>query len=128
MHVHCNLPRAVNFLCASQLGREVCGSVTSENNVGNQQNTVASKDGKLEQDTIEADPSEMHNMVNGYHASTAHKWLKLKWRKFDHLAGQVGGAKSIFCGLFGHHKAENTFWLDSSSTEKVFYDSMPPLT
>lgn len=45
-----------------------------------------------------------------------YKTLKLKWRKFDHLAGQVGGAKSIFCQLFGQ-EAENTFWLDSSSTE-----------
>ncbi|RHN81504.1 putative aminodeoxychorismate synthase [Medicago truncatula] len=45
-----------------------------------------------------------------------YKSLKLKWRKFDHLAGQVGGAKSIFCQLFGQ-EAENTFWLDSSSTE-----------
>ncbi|XP_058770014.1 aminodeoxychorismate synthase, chloroplastic-like isoform X2 [Vicia villosa] len=45
-----------------------------------------------------------------------YKCLKLKWRKFDHLAGQVGGAKSIFCQLFGQ-EAENTFWLDSSSTD-----------
>lgn len=48
-----------------------------------------------------------------------HKCLKLKWRKFDHLAGQVGGAQNIFCQLFGH-EAENTFWLDSSSTDMVF--------
>lgn len=61
---------------------------------------------------------EMFNMLNAHHASTSYKCLKLKWRKFCHLAGQVGGAKSIFCQLFGH-EAKNTFWLDSSSTEKV---------
>ncbi|KAL1295260.1 hypothetical protein AAHE18_19G199100 [Arachis hypogaea] len=42
---------------------------------------------------------------------------KLKWRKYTHLASQVGGAKGIFCGLFGR-EPKNTFWLDSSSTEK----------
>lgn len=46
------------------------------------------------------------------------KYLKLKWRKYDGLAKQAGGARKIFCGLFGDDKAENTFWLDSSSAEK----------
>ncbi|KAG8651199.1 hypothetical protein MANES_07G101300v8 [Manihot esculenta] len=46
------------------------------------------------------------------------KHLKLKWRKFDRLAAQLGGARNIFCKLFGANKAENTFWLDSSSVEK----------
>ncbi|XP_028782215.1 LOW QUALITY PROTEIN: aminodeoxychorismate synthase, chloroplastic-like, partial [Neltuma alba] len=108
----------VNFLYSSQLAREVHSSVNSENNVLNQQNKASSKDGHLMHDTAEVDPSEMSNMVNRNHASIAYKCLKLKWRKFDHLAGQVGGAKNIFCGLFGHHKAENSFWLDSSSTEE----------
>ncbi|KAF3433924.1 hypothetical protein FNV43_RR25027 [Rhamnella rubrinervis] len=58
------------------------------------------------------------DMLNVPHSSIGAKYLKLKWRKFDHLAGQVGGARNIFIELFGHHKAENTFWLDSSSTEK----------
>lgn len=44
--------------------------------------------------------------------------LKLKWRKFDKLAARVGGARNIFNELFGACKAENTFWLDSSSVEK----------
>ncbi|KAJ6357913.1 hypothetical protein OIU78_005697 [Salix suchowensis] len=44
--------------------------------------------------------------------------LKLKWRKFDKLAALVGGARNIFNKLFGACKAENTFWLDSSSVEK----------
>lgn len=120
MLMPCNLPQAVNFLWASQLGREVRRSVSSESNAMNQQNKVPSKDRQLMHDTAEIDPSEIFNTVNGNNASTAYKWLKLKWRKFDHLAGQVGGAKNIFCGLFGHNKAENTFWLDSSSTEKVY--------
>ncbi|KAK9097503.1 hypothetical protein Sjap_023000 [Stephania japonica] len=45
-------------------------------------------------------------------------FLKLKWKKYDCLADQVGGAKDVFCKLFGEQKAENTFWLDNSSTEK----------
>lgn len=48
------------------------------------------------------------------------KLLKLQWRKFDSLASKVGGAKNIFRQLFGNDKAKNTFWLDSSSVEKVF--------
>ncbi|XP_071717647.1 aminodeoxychorismate synthase, chloroplastic [Rutidosis leptorrhynchoides] len=44
--------------------------------------------------------------------------LKLQWRKLDNFSCQVGGAKNIFLKLFGNEKAENTFWLDSSSTEK----------
>lgn len=65
----------------------------------------------------------MFNMVNFQHPSSGIKFLKLKWRKFDRLASQVGGAKNVFCKLFGDKKAENTFWLDSSSIEKVFYIS-----
>lgn len=59
------------------------------------------------------------DMLNVPHSSIGAKYLKLKWRKFDHWGGHVGGARNIFIELFGHHKAENTFWLDSSSTEKV---------
>jgi para-aminobenzoate synthetase len=54
--------------------------------------------------------------------------LKLKWRKFDKLVARVGGARNIFNELFGVCKAENTFWLDSSSVEKVlllnFYSTL----
>ncbi|CAH1420697.1 unnamed protein product [Lactuca virosa] len=47
------------------------------------------------------------------------KWkLGLEWRKIENLCSQIGGAKNIFLELFGDEKAENTFWLDSSSTEK----------
>ncbi|XP_059635091.1 aminodeoxychorismate synthase, chloroplastic isoform X2 [Cornus florida] len=46
------------------------------------------------------------------------KFLNLKWRKLERLASQVGGARNIFCKLFGDRKPENTFWLDSSSIEK----------
>ncbi|KAF5186478.1 Anthranilate synthase component i [Thalictrum thalictroides] len=46
------------------------------------------------------------------------RFLKLKWKKFDCLARQVGGAHNIFCELYGNQKADNTFWLDSSSVEQ----------
>lgn len=59
----------------------------------------------------------MCNNISLLHPNIA-KFLQLRWRKFDCLVNQVGGAKNIFCELFGHHKAENTFWLDSSSIEK----------
>lgn len=58
------------------------------------------------------------NMIDISHLGGC-KYLKLKWRKYDGLAKQAGGARKIFCGLFGDDKAENTFWLDSSSVEKV---------
>ncbi|XP_056174901.1 aminodeoxychorismate synthase, chloroplastic-like isoform X3 [Syzygium oleosum] len=47
------------------------------------------------------------------------KLLKLTWRRLEGLAARLGGAKNIFCELFSDNKAENTFWLDSSSIEKV---------
>ena len=62
----------------------------------------------------------MLNLLNLSVPSSGFTFLKLKWRKFNHLASEVGGARNIFCKLFGDHKAENTFWLDSSSTEKVY--------
>lgn len=46
------------------------------------------------------------------------KYLKLQWKKIDCLESQVGGSKNIFCKLFGAENAENTFWLDSSSTDQ----------
>ncbi|KAI6676481.1 hypothetical protein NL676_037277 [Syzygium grande] len=46
------------------------------------------------------------------------KLFKLTWRRFEGLATRLGGAKNIFCELFSDDKAENTFWLDSSSIEK----------
>lgn len=47
------------------------------------------------------------------------KYLKLQWKKIACLESQVGGSKNIFCKLFGADNAENTFWLDSSSTDQV---------
>ncbi|KAE8717965.1 Aminodeoxychorismate synthase [Hibiscus syriacus] len=58
------------------------------------------------------------DMVNVLPPSVGAKFLRLKWRKFDHLASEVGGARNIFSELFGKNRAENTFWLDSSSKEK----------
>lgn len=78
---------------------------------------VVHEDRNLVHTNAEMKGLEMLNILNVQHVGTGYKCLKLKWRKLDHLAGQVGGAKSIFCWLYGH-EAENTFWLDSSSTEK----------
>ncbi|KAK3023167.1 hypothetical protein RJ639_043476 [Escallonia herrerae] len=69
-------------------------------------------------DSREMGPFSMCNMVNLSHSRKNVKYLRLKWRKLEGFASQVGGARNIFCELFGDHKAENTFWLDSSSLEK----------
>ncbi|CAJ2629623.1 para-aminobenzoate synthase-like protein [Trifolium pratense] len=101
-----NKEKRVNFdayaqvSSASRLYRDFCKSNNSENNTVN-----------LPRKVNHGDENVVHN-----NTEVNYKCLKLKWRKFNHLAGQVGGAKSIFCQLFGH-EAENTFWLDSSSTE-----------
>lgn len=63
----------------------------------------------------------MRNIANPSSQSNHGKFLKLKWKKLERLASQVGGARNIFCELFGDHKANNTFWLDSSSIEKVCF-------
>ncbi|PHU00632.1 Aminodeoxychorismate synthase, chloroplastic [Capsicum chinense] len=53
-----------------------------------------------------------------HYAGHSVKFLKMTWKKVDCSASQVGGADNIFCALFGDQKAKNSFWLDSSSTEK----------
>ncbi|GMP58805.1 hypothetical protein CsSME_00022345 [Camellia sinensis var. sinensis] len=73
---------------------------------------------QLVNDLGEGNHCSLCNMTNQSHQSNDAKFLKLKWRKFERLASEVGGARNIFCELFGDHKANNTFWLDSSSVEK----------
>ena len=63
----------------------------------------------------------MCKMVNLSYSLSGVKYPKLKWRKLECLGGQVGRASNIFCKLFGDQKVENTFWLDSSSIEKVSF-------
>ncbi|KAJ4962405.1 hypothetical protein NE237_022344 [Protea cynaroides] len=63
-------------------------------------------------------PFTMHSTVMLAHERIGARFLKLKWKKFNGLASQVGGTRNIFCQLFGNQKAENTFWLDSSSIEQ----------
>ncbi|KAK4783770.1 hypothetical protein SAY86_018138 [Trapa natans] len=46
------------------------------------------------------------------------KSLRLRWRKLDQFAANVGGADKIFRDIFTQYGYENTFWLDSASTEK----------
>ncbi|XP_017984865.1 PREDICTED: aminodeoxychorismate synthase, chloroplastic [Theobroma cacao] len=77
----------------------------------------ACSSGQLMQDADKRNFGFLH-MANVLPPSMRANFLKLKWRKFDHLASEVGGARNIFSELFGKNKAENTFWLDSSSTEK----------
>lgn len=46
------------------------------------------------------------------------KYLSLQWKKFDSLLSEVGGSENIFRELLGEYNVDNTFWLDSSSTDK----------
>ncbi|RXI09124.1 hypothetical protein DVH24_023268 [Malus domestica] len=101
-----------------RLFTEVPGYQQLVNNADGQLYSKASRSSLLQNSESNASCSGMVDMVNLLHPSAGVKYLKLKWKKFKHLAGKVGGAKNIFCELFGHHKAENTFWLDSSSIEK----------
>ncbi|XP_042498466.1 aminodeoxychorismate synthase, chloroplastic isoform X2 [Macadamia integrifolia] len=63
-------------------------------------------------------PFTMYNTVMLAHERIGARFLTLKWKKLNGLASQVGGTRNIFCQLFGNQKAENTFWLDSSSIEQ----------
>ncbi|KVI06815.1 Glutamine amidotransferase type 1, partial [Cynara cardunculus var. scolymus] len=57
----------------------------------------------------------MYKMVNSSNLTNGVKFLKLKWRKLEHLSCQVGGVNNIFLEMFGDEKVGNTFWLDTSS-------------
>lgn len=102
---------------ASQLFKEVSGSRHLASNANGRLYRESSKSSQL---VHNADKTclGMTSVANVSHQGTGVKFLKLQWRKLDHLASQVGGDKKIFCQLFGNQKAENTFWLDSSSVEK----------
>ena len=128
MHYVCNCPVISSELlllacmqvpCASQLLREVPRSRHLVSNAADQLFRDPPQTSQLVHDADKRSYFEVSNMVHLSHPSTGVKFLKLKWKKFDHLASQVGGARNIFCELFGRHKAEDTFWLDSSSIEKV---------
>jgi len=66
-----------------------------------------------------------HRFINNFPHTTPQtsiggvQHLQLRWKKLDSFANKVGGSRNIFCELFGDLKAEETFWLDSSSIEKV---------
>lgn len=79
------------------------------------------RDIQLMNKLVENNYHTISNIANPSHQSSHGKFLKLKWKKLEKLASQVGGARNIFCELFGGHKANNTFWLDSSSIEKVCF-------
>ncbi|GLT70120.1 hypothetical protein SLA2020_422180 [Shorea laevis] len=97
--------------------REAPGNGQLVNGTGVRHYGEASASRQLEYD-VDKNSFGILDMVNLKPVSAAYKFLKLRWRKFDNLASQVGGARNIFSELYGKNKAENTFWLDSSSTEK----------
>lgn len=68
---------------------------------------------------FQAKPFSFYNIENLSHPPSDIKFVKLKWKKISSHAREVGGARNIFSTIFGDQKAENTFWLDSSSVEKV---------
>lgn len=68
-----------------------------------------------------AKPFGPYSVPDLSHPSNGVKRLKLRWKKLASQARLAGGAKNLFCRIFGHQKAENTFWLDSSSVEKVCF-------
>ncbi len=105
--------------CASRLFREVPRSQHLVSNAADKLYRDPPQTSQLVHNAGKRSYFGMSDMVHLSHPSTGVKFLKLKWKKFYHLASQVGGARNIFCELFGRHKAENTFWLDSSSIEKV---------
>lgn len=76
--------------------------------------------GHLVKKLIERRTAEVDGILNLSHPGHSVKFLKMTWKKLDCSASQVGGADNIFCELFGDQKAKNSFWLDSSSIEKVF--------
>ncbi|KAF4348241.1 hypothetical protein G4B88_024475, partial [Cannabis sativa] len=103
---------------ANHLVKEVSGSFQLEHNGNDQLSKEAFKNSQLVHDAVNKSSLGMSNILDLLHPNIGTKYLKLKWKKFNGLAGKIGGARNIFYSLFGHHKAENTFWLDSSSTEK----------
>ncbi|GMN51099.1 hypothetical protein TIFTF001_020251 [Ficus carica] len=103
---------------ANGLLREVSKGRKLVNYADDRRYTEDSRSGQSMHDADNNSCFRMLNMVDLSHQNIGIKHLKLKWRKFDCFANKVGGARDIFHELFGHHNAGNTFWLDSSSTEK----------
>lgn len=79
----------------------------------------AARNGHLVNKSVERRAVKMDEILNLSHPKYSVKFLKMTWKKLDCSASQVGGAENIFCELFGDQKAKNSFWLDSSSIEKV---------
>lgn len=57
-------------------------------------------------------------VVNNSKSGIAVRNLRLKWKILNGLASRVGGSRIIFDELYGKSKAQDTFWLDSSTVEK----------
>ncbi|CAH9119042.1 unnamed protein product [Cuscuta europaea] len=78
----------------------------------------ASRGGNIGTNLGEKKNTCTQSIINSSHPGYNVKYLKMRWKKLDYLASQIGGSKNIFCELFGGQNTANTFWLDSSSTEK----------
>ncbi|KAL3160886.1 hypothetical protein ABBQ38_009278 [Trebouxia sp. C0009 RCD-2024] len=44
--------------------------------------------------------------------------LTLRWQKLEGLLGEVGGTEGLFMHLHGQHCPQDTFWLDSSASDR----------
>jgi len=62
---------------------------------------------------------DVFDMVDSSYPKSHTKLLRLKWKKHERLAHKVGGARNIFMELFGKNRGSDTFWLDTSSSDKV---------
>ncbi|KAL3520683.1 hypothetical protein ACH5RR_018832 [Cinchona calisaya] len=106
----------LRFRSSSSCERQVYAACMQVHDVSQLFQDVVS--GHLMKKVDEAKHLNFYNLAKLNHLSNDVKFLKLRWKKLASRASQVGGARSIFCKLFGDCKAENTFWLDSSSVEK----------
>jgi para-aminobenzoate synthetase len=62
---------------------------------------------------------DVFDMVDSSYPKPHTKLLRLKWKKHERLAHKVGGVRNIFMELFGKNRGNDTFWLDTSSSDKV---------
>jgi para-aminobenzoate synthetase len=62
------------------------------------------------------DPVQVHMLTN---RDSGKKCLRLQWKKINNFLCSTVDSEDIFSVLFGHQNGEDTFWLDSSSTDQV---------
>ncbi|KAL1211199.1 Aminodeoxychorismate synthase [Cardamine amara subsp. amara] len=69
--------------------------------------------------TAKTNGADVFNLVDLSYPKPHAKLLRLKWKKLDGLAHKVGGSRNIFLELFGKSRENDTFWLDTSSSDKA---------